>query len=191
MSSSTRNSRENQNESHASSWECSKAAVVDEHVINPAYNTSTLSEKIEPNTVTENDAPLQEKIYPNGQKFLLITLGIMAAALVVALDNYIILEWAFLISILWFEVGSIISAAAPNSIALIFGRLICGAAAEGIWCGTLTLVTNVVPPSKRYLYVSVVTSMYGVSSAAGPLLEGLFTDSKLTWRFCFWLNLRN
>ncbi|TGO10177.1 hypothetical protein BTUL_0142g00140 [Botrytis tulipae] len=31
--------------------------------------------------------------------------------------------------------------------------------------------------------------MYGVSSAAGPLLGGLFTDSKLTSRFCFWLNL--
>lgn len=106
-------------------------------------------------------------------------------------DIYILLsKMAFLISILWFEVGSITSAAAPNSITFIFGRLICGAAAGGIWCGTLTLVTNVVPPAKRYLYVSVVTSMYDVSSAAGPLLGGLFTDSKLTWRFCFWLNLR-
>ncbi|TGO61660.1 hypothetical protein BOTNAR_0125g00050 [Botryotinia narcissicola] len=223
-----RNSRGNWNEWPVFSRESSKAAAVDEQVMTGADN----SEKIEPDTAIKNNAPSQDKIYPSGWKFLLITLGIMAAVLVVALDNYIIstaiprlatdfksinltgwysssyllttmafqpahgqiftffsVKWAFLISILCIEVGSIISAAAPNSIAFIFGRLICGAAAGGIWCGTLTLVTNVVPPAKRYLYVSVVTSMYGVSSAAGPLLGGLFTDSKLTWRFCFWLNL--
>ncbi|TGO36662.1 hypothetical protein BHYA_0118g00170 [Botrytis hyacinthi] len=222
------NSRKNWNEWPASGRESSKAAAVDEKVITAAYN----SEKIEPITAIENDASSQEKIYPSGWKFLLITLGIMAAVLVVSLDNYIIstaiprlatdfksidlTRWyssscfltimafqlahgqiftffsvksAFLISILWFEVGSIISAATPNSIAFIFGRLLCGAAAGGIWCGTLTLVTNVVPPAKHYLYVSVVTSMHGVSSAAGALLGGLLTDSKLTWRFCFWLNL--
>ncbi|KAF7882186.1 hypothetical protein EAF00_011702 [Botryotinia globosa] len=48
------------------------------------------SEKIEPDTALKNDAPLQDKIYPSGWKFLLITLGIMAAVLVVALDDYII-----------------------------------------------------------------------------------------------------
>ncbi|KAF7945603.1 uncharacterized protein EAE97_004641 [Botrytis byssoidea] len=228
MSSSMRNSRENWNEWPVFSRESSKAAAVDEQVMTGADN----SEKIEPDTAIKNDASSQEKIYPSGCKFLLITLGIMAAVLVVALDNYIIstaiprlatdfksinltgwyssfyfltimafqpahgqtftffsVKWELLISILWLEVGSIISAVAPNSIAFIFGRLICGAAAGGIWCGTLTLVTNVVPPAKRYLYVPLVTSMYGVSSAAGPLLGGLFTDSKLTWRFCFWLNL--
>lgn len=96
----------------------------------------------------------------------------------------------FLLSIVGFEIGSIISASAPNSIAFIVGRLVSGAAGGGLWCGTLTLMGHAVPVSKRHFYVSVVTSMYGVASAAGPLLGGIFTDSRLTWRFCFWVNLR-
>ncbi|KAF7861702.1 uncharacterized protein EAF02_010656 [Botrytis sinoallii] len=177
------NSREDWNESLASSRESSKAVAVDEQVITPAYN----SQKIEPNIVIENDAASQEKIYPSGWKFLLFILGIMAPVLVVALDNYII---STAIPRLATDFKSInLTGCRSEFNCLHFGRLICGAAAGGIWCGTLTIVTNVVPPAKRYLYVSVVTSMYGVSSAAGPLLGGLFTDSKLTWRFCFWLNL--
>ena len=98
----------------------------------------------------------------------------------------------YLVSIAGFEVGSIISAVAPNSVAFIVGRLVSGAAAGGLWCGTLTLMAHAVPVNKRHLYVSIVTSMYGVASAAGPLLGGVFTDSpRLTWRFCFWINLRN
>lgn len=97
----------------------------------------------------------------------------------------------YLSSILVFEVGSIISASAPTAEAFIVGRLVSGAAAGGLWCGTLTLMAHAVSPSKRHLYVSVVTSMYGVASVAGPLLGGIFTDSpRLTWRFCFWVNLR-
>lgn len=97
----------------------------------------------------------------------------------------------YLISIVVFEVGSIISAAAPTSGAFIIGRLVSGAAGGGLWCGTLTVVGQAVPARKRHLYVSIVTSMYGVASAAGPLLGGVFTDSPtLTWRFCFWVNLR-
>ncbi|KAL2057894.1 hypothetical protein ABVK25_001511 [Lepraria finkii] len=96
----------------------------------------------------------------------------------------------YLISIVVFEIGSAISASAPTSVAFIVGRLTSGAAGGGLWCGTLTLMGHAVPVSKRHLYVSVVTSMYGVASAAGPLLGGVFTDSpRLTWRFCFWLNL--
>jgi MFS family permease len=97
----------------------------------------------------------------------------------------------YLASIAVFEVGSIISASAPNSVAFIVGRLVSGVAGGGLWCGTLTIMATAVPPRKRHLYVSVVTSMYGVASAAGPLLGGVFTDSAvLTWRFCFWVNLR-
>lgn len=96
-----------------------------------------------------------------------------------------------LASIAGFEIGSVISATAPNSGAFIAGRLISGAAGGGLWCGSLTIMTLAVETRKRHLYISIVTSMYSVASVAGPLLGGIFTDSSaLTWRFCFWINLR-
>ena len=97
----------------------------------------------------------------------------------------------FITAVLIFEVGSVICATAPSSVVLILGRLLAGAGAAGLYVGTLTVVGHSVPIKSRTVYLSVVTSMFGVASFAGPLLGGVFTDSrKLTWRFCFWINLR-
>ena len=74
---------------------------------------------------------------------------------------------------------------------LIVGRLIAGAGAAGLYVGTLTVVGHAVPIRRRPAYLSLVTSMFGVASVLGPILGGVFTDSRgLTWRFCFWINLR-
>lgn len=90
-----------------------------------------------------------------------------------------------------FELGSIVCATAQSSIVLILGRLIAGAGAAGLYVGTLAVVGHAVPIRRRPAYLSLVTSMFGVASVLGPILGGVFTDSKrLTWRFCFWINLR-
>ena len=97
----------------------------------------------------------------------------------------------YMAAILIFEVGSIVCATASDSTALIIGRLIAGAGGGGLYVGTLTFMGLAVPIRRRPFYISLVTSMFGVVSVAGPLLGGVFTDSeKLTWRFCFWINLR-
>ncbi|KAL9582991.1 MAG: hypothetical protein Q9212_002972 [Teloschistes hypoglaucus] len=100
------------------------------------------------------------------------------------------IKFIYIAALLTFELGSTICAAAPSSTVFILGRAISGAGSAGIWSGAFTIGTYLVTLRRKPLYISIVTSMYGVAAVAGPLLGGVFTDSeKLTWRFCFWINL--
>lgn len=100
-------------------------------------------------------------------------------------------KWTYICALVLFEVGSVICAAALNSVAFIIGRAVAGLGASGIFCGALVLLAYTVEMKKRPLLMSIVSSMYGVASVLGPTLGGLMTDSpRLTWRFCFWVNLR-
>ncbi|KAF7552347.1 hypothetical protein G7Z17_g4399 [Cylindrodendrum hubeiense] len=99
-------------------------------------------------------------------------------------------RFLYLASILIFEVGSILCAASPNSAALITGRVISGTGAAGLLCGSLAVYGTSVPLRARPFGMALVTSMYGIAGVLGPTLGGLITDTpRLTWRFCFWINL--
>ena len=101
-------------------------------------------------------------------------------------------KWTYLTALVVFELGSTICATASRSPIFIAGRAISGVGAAGILSGSLMIGARLVPLSQRPLYMSIIMSMYGVASVAGPTLGGVLTDSeRLTWRFCFWLNLRN
>ncbi|RSL75153.1 hypothetical protein CEP51_011142 [Fusarium floridanum] len=96
----------------------------------------------------------------------------------------------YLTSIIIFEVGTILCAAAPNSASLITGRVISGAGAAGLLCGSLAVYGRSVPLRARPFGMALITSMYGIAGVLGPTLGGLITDTpRLTWRFCFWINL--
>ncbi len=47
------------------------------------------------------------------------------------------IKWVFLTAVIIFEVGSVICAAAPSSIALILGRAIAGLGCSGIFSGAV------------------------------------------------------
>ncbi|KIW07220.1 uncharacterized protein PV09_02079 [Verruconis gallopava] len=98
-------------------------------------------------------------------------------------------KWVFLSGIILFEVGSAISGAAPNSTALIIGRAIAGFGSSGIFTGAITIMINTVPLHKRPMYQGLFGATFAIASVVGPLLGGAFTDSKATWRWCFYINL--
>ncbi|CAG8971738.1 hypothetical protein HYALB_00007218 [Hymenoscyphus albidus] len=102
--------------------------------------------------------------------------------------TYFSIKWVYLIAIGIFELGSLVCGVAPNSTALILGRAVAGLGSAGIFSGALIIVAYSVPLSKRPLYTGGIGAMYGIASVAGPLLGGVFTD-KVTWRWCFYINL--
>ncbi|KAI1132465.1 major facilitator superfamily-domain-containing protein [Nemania abortiva] len=102
--------------------------------------------------------------------------------------KYFPLKIVFLLSIFIFELGSLVCAVAPNSHALIVGRALAGLGAAGVSGGTYTIIAFAAEPSKRPAYTGVLGATYGIASVVGPLVGGVLTD-RVTWRWCFYLNL--
>jgi MFS family permease len=63
-----------------------------------------------------------------------------------------------------------------------------GLGAGGLMSLSMTIVGDVVSPRQRGKYLGYFGAVFAVSSVAGPLLGGFFTDS-LSWRWVFYVNL--
>jgi MFS family permease len=94
----------------------------------------------------------------------------------------------FALALVIFEVGSLLCAVSPNSPVFIVGRSVQGVGVSGMLSGALIIVSLVVPLAQRSLLGGIIGAMEGVAMVAAPLVGGFLTD-KVSWRWCFYINL--
>jgi len=70
----------------------------------------------------------------------------------------------------------------------IVGRAIAGVGTAGILSGSFVILGFMLPLRKRPATFGLFGALWGVSAVAGPLLGGVFAE-KVTWRWCFYINL--
>jgi MFS family permease len=104
------------------------------------------------------------------------------------LFKYLSVKYVYLASIAIFLVGSIVSAAAPNSESVTIGRAIQGLGISGTMSGSIIVINYVSHPKLHPLLIGIWTGIFMVSTILGPVIGGALT-SEVSWRWCFWINL--
>ncbi|CAG8975977.1 hypothetical protein HYALB_00012312 [Hymenoscyphus albidus] len=99
------------------------------------------------------------------------------------------IKWLYISTVLLFEIGSALCAAAPTMNALIVGRVIGGVGGAGMYSGTLTYIAVTTSKFERPIYMAGVAIVWGAGTVLGPVVGGGFANSAATWRWAFYINL--
>ncbi|WRT64288.1 uncharacterized protein IL334_001219 [Kwoniella shivajii] len=97
-------------------------------------------------------------------------------------------KWMLLGAVFFFELGSLICAVAKDMTTLIGGRAVQGIGASGMFVSILAVIAVVTRVDQRAAFMASFGIVFVISSVVGPLLGGVFTE-RVSWRWCFWINL--
>ena len=100
----------------------------------------------------------------------------------------------FQFAIITFLIGSFAAGAASSMTQLIAFRAIQGLGAGGLMSLTFVIIGDLISPRERGKYQGYFGGVWGLSSVAGPLLGGYFSDHAQIlgvtgWRWIFYINL--
>ncbi|KAL4905576.1 hypothetical protein BDW74DRAFT_17936 [Aspergillus multicolor] len=93
-----------------------------------------------------------------------------------------------LCSVTLFAAASILAATSETMRTLIASRALQGAAAGGVGQLVIVTISDVFSIRDRALWFGLLGGVWAVAGSAGPVLGGALTE-KLSWRWCFWINL--
>ncbi len=93
----------------------------------------------------------------------------------------------YLLDILLFTIGSLLTITSFSFEMLLFGRAIQGLGAGGIFPVANAFIGDIFPPEKRGGALGILSSVWGWSSVMGPILGGVLLQ--YGWQWLFIINL--
>ncbi|HLI09837.1 MAG TPA: MFS transporter [Ktedonobacteraceae bacterium] len=94
----------------------------------------------------------------------------------------------FMMGLVVFIVGSMLSGQAPSLLFLILARLLQGIGGALIFSVNVAMITSSFPGRKRGLALGLNMVVVSLGTAAGPTIGGIITQY-LTWRWIFYVNV--
>lgn len=93
----------------------------------------------------------------------------------------------YILDIMLFAIGSLITITSISFDMLLIGRAVQGIGAGGIFPVANAFIGDIFPPEKRGGALGIISSVWGISSVLGPILGGLLL--RFGWQSLFIINL--
>ncbi|KAI9727976.1 MAG: hypothetical protein M1828_005381 [Chrysothrix sp. TS-e1954] len=87
-----------------------------------------------------------------------------------------------------FLLGSVLAATSVSITMLIVARVVQGLGGGGLIVLVNICIGDLFSPRRRGAYYGVIGGVWALASSLGPIVGGAFTE-KVTWRWCFYINL--